>query len=354
MTVLRYRVTAFALLLLARTAAAHEGAWPQPAASACPDQRISVRLDNDLFGGQGQDQGYTGGTVVTVVSPPGEVCADRSHVPRFVQGLADRLGRFQPIGDDGAARVLFSLSHSLYTPQDHTRREIVSDDRPYAGIVLMTVGRDARQASRLVGTQLQLGVVGPLALGRQTQNLAHHVLGNRKFEGWDRQLRNEPLFNLGHGRSRRWPADARANAGRWGWDRVAYWDAAAGNRTTYLGSGLEVRFGRDLPDDFGSSPVRPAGEVTVPRMRPASTHWSGHAFATIGGRWVLRDITLDGNSFRDSHGVDKRPFVGEIGYGAVLERGNMSLVVARYHGSREFDGQRDPPVYGSVTLRYDL
>ncbi|MFT3762301.1 MAG: lipid A deacylase LpxR family protein [Pseudoxanthomonas sp.] len=351
--VLRYGLPAFILLFLAQAAIAYEGAPSRSGAFACMHQSISVRLDNDLFGGRGQDQGYTGGTVVTVVSPREEICADRGHIPRFVQSIAERLGRFHQAGN-GAASVVFSLSQSLYTPEDHVQRELVSDDRPYAGIVLMAVGRNTRDKSLLVSTRFQFGVVGPLALGRQTQNLAHHALGNQKFEGWNHQLHNEPLFNLDHGRSRRWPTDARVNSGRWGWDKVVYWDGALGNRTTHLGSGIEVRFGWDLPDDFGSSPIRLTGEEAASRASAAAPRWSGHLFVTASGRWVLHDITLDGNTFRDSHDVDKRPFVGEVGYGVALRRGKLGMTVARYHGSREFDGQRELPVYGSLTIRYDL
>jgi len=65
---------------------------------------------------------------------------------------------------------------------------------------------------------------------------------------------------------------------------------------------------------------------------------------------VLRDITLDGNTFRRSHRVDRRPLVGEIGYGIGLTRGRWKFALARYHGAREFEGQKERPVFGSFTI----
>lgn len=109
-----------------------------------------------------------------------------------------------------------------------------------------------------------------------------------------------------------------------------------------------------MPDDFGSSPLRPAGENTAPTRGGRLSGWSGHLFATADARWVLRDITLDGNTFRGSHRVDRRALVGDIGYGVALTRGKWKFALARYHRSREFEGQTQRPVFGSFTISRTL
>ncbi|MCU7370029.1 lipid A deacylase LpxR family protein [Paucibacter sp. O1-1] len=65
---------------------------------------------------------------------------------------------------------------------------------------------------------------------------------------------------------------------------------------------------------------------------------------------MLHDITLDGNTFKSSHSVEKRPTVADIGFGMAITRGPWKLAFARYHRTREFAGQRTVPVFGSVTL----
>ncbi len=215
---------------------------------------------------------------------------------------------------------------------------------------MASFGYNARNDDHLRTTQLQLGIVGPWALGKQVQNAVHEVLDDPKFQGWDNQLHNEPLIGIVHERTRRWPGDATVNAGGWGWDAITHWGGTLGNRATYANVGAEVRFGWKLPDDFGSTPIRPAGENTAPSLRGRPTGWSGHLFLTTDGRWVLRDITLDGNTFRDSHSVDKRPFVADIGYGLAIMRGRWKFALARYHRTREFDTQKETPVYGSFTI----
>ncbi|MNW20104.1 hypothetical protein D3C71_2203460 [compost metagenome] len=48
--------------------------------------------------------------------------------------------------------------------------------------------------------------------------------------------------------------------------------------------------------------------------------------------------------------MDKRHVVGQVGYGIAVMRGRWKFAVARYHSTREFDGQREAPVFGSFTI----
>lgn len=64
-----------------------------------------------------------------------------------------------------------------------------------------------------------------------------------------------------------------------GWDAIG----ALGNMATYAGNGGVARFGWKLQDDFGGSPLRPAGENTAPTQRGTAEGWSAHLFVTIDG-----------------------------------------------------------------------
>lgn len=239
----------------------------------------------------------------------------------------------------------------MFTPDDYSRSDLIEDDRPYTAALLANFGYNARHGDRLRTTQLALGLVGPWALGRQIQDGVHSLLGDKQFMGWDNQLRNEPVFRLLHERMRRWPS---VNDAGWGWDAISHWGGAIGNLDTYANVGGEVRFGWKLPDDFGSSPTRPAGENTAPTRSGRVQGWSSHLFLTLDARWVLRDITLDGNTFRHSHSVDKRPLVADIGYSVAVMRGGWKFALARYSRTREFEGQKELPMYGSFTISRTL
>jgi len=116
--------------------------------------------------------------------------------------------------------------------------------------------------------------------------------------------------------------------------------------------GVELRIGSTLPNDFGSNPAR-----SGPEARPPGNGWHGeapaftwHGFLALQGRWVLHDITLDGNSFRDGPSVERRPLVGDAAFGLALRAGRWRIAFARTHRTREFDGQRARPISGSVSL----
>ncbi|MEP6907843.1 MAG: lipid A deacylase LpxR family protein [Pseudoxanthomonas sp.] len=305
---------------------------------------VNFRIDNDLFGKQ--DQGYSNGVQLTLVSPNLVNYTDDPCLPRLARWFNRRLNALTPEGFEQQNMVV-TFGQAIFTPTDFTRSDLIVEDRPYAAALLVGLGYNARNGDHLRTTQLQLGIVGPSALGEQVQNEVHHILGDPPFEGWDNQLHDEPVFRLVHERMRRFSPDN----GTWGWDAITHYGGSLGNLTTYANAGAEVRFGRHLPDDFGSTPLRPAGENTAPtRSRPAGAPFGIHMFMTVDGRWVLHDITLDGNAFRNSHSVDKKAWVGEAGLGLALTKGRWKFALARYYRSREFEGQVEAPVFGSFTI----
>ena len=224
----------------------------------------------------------------------------------------------------------------------------MADDRPFAGALMLSFGYNARLADTLRTSQIRVGVVGPSSLARQTQNWWHGIIGVDRFNGWGHQLRDEPVLQLLHERRKRVFRQETTNG--WGWDLTRHWGGSLGNFATYANAGAELRYGIRLPDDFGTAPLRPAGENTSPVRETAGGNWNGHLFVALDARWVLHDITLDGNTFKSSHSVDKRPFVADIGYGLAFTHGNWRIAFARYHRTREFRGQQEVPVYGTITV----
>jgi hypothetical protein len=67
---------------------------------------------------------------------------------------------------------------------------------------------------------------------------------------------------------------------------------------------------------------------------------------------VAHDITLDGNMWKASHHVNRRPFVADFGRGVTVSRGRWKFALASYIRTREFDGQAEPPNFGSFTASY--
>ena len=70
------------------------------------------------------------------------------------------------------------------------------------------------------------------------------------------------------------------------------------------------------------------------------------------GRLVARDNFLDGNTFSDSHHVDKEPLVGDAGFGVSLIWRNLKVSYARVLRTREFELQANSQRFGSISLSY--
>ena len=308
---------------------------------------FNLRVDNDLFGGLNQDQGYSNGFLASWVSPNLVDYVGDPGLPRIVRFLNRRLALLQPDGFD-EQNMTIGLGQLMYTPTDSASGDLIPDDRPYAGALLFSLGYHARKGDHLRSSQLRIGMVGPSAHAHQTQDWWHRIIGAEHFNGWQHQLRDEPVLQLIHERRKRVARRVRDDG--LGWDYIRHWGASLGNFATYANVGGEWRFGLRLPDDFGTAPLRPAGENNAPVRVLADFRWNGHLFVAVDARWVLYDITLDGNTFKSSHSVDKRPFVADVGYGIAVHRGHWRFAFARYHRSREFKGQHEVPVYGTVTL----
>ena len=332
--------------------------WPALAAWAggpgCEDAaptEIALRVDNDFFAQQ--DEGYTSGLQLRVATPDLPPASDAACLGALARGLEAGLGRWLRPGGDGPANLVYGLAQTIYTPRDGDRREPDPDDRPYAGVLTVGVGFNLRDGDALRSNELLLGVVGPASGARGTQSFFHHVFDSQHFRGWSHQLENEPVFMLRHQRSQR-QGEGRVHflGAPLAWDAITSWGAALGNLRTAAEVGLELRLGRALPDDFGSNPAR-----SGPEGRPPGSAWHGeapsfawHGFLAFQGRWVLRDITLDGNSFRDGPSVDRRPWVADVALGLALRSGRWRAALARTWRSREFDGQRSPPSFGSLVI----
>lgn len=244
--------------------------------------------------------------------------------------------------------ITLGFGQMLYTPTNRERQDLIQEDRPYAGALMMSLGYSARRGAQLQSSQLRIGIVGPAARAEQTQNGTHRLMGTTRFRGWEHQLRNEPVLQFMHERRNR--LVRREDADGQSWDFIWHHGVSLGNFATYANIGAEWRIGQYLPDDFGSAPLQPAAEHVV-AMRPArSPGWNSHLFAAVDLRWVLHDITLDGNVLHSSHSVDKYSLVGDMGYGVAVQNGVWRVSYTRYHRSREFRGQSENPVYGSITV----
>ncbi len=323
------------------------------AAEACnaPDGErtrpvLNVRLDNDALGFDGQDRGYTSGFEFGWMSANLETARGADCVPRNLRAARRWLESLHP-QDFDQRNFLFTLTQALYTPNEGDSAELLVKDRPYAAVLLFGVGYNARRDEQLRTTQVRVGLVGPSARGQEVQDGLHRMIGVQQWQGWRHQLRDEPLVQIVHERLQR--HGHRPIGRNWSWDLIGHWGASVGNYLTHANAGAEWRIGWGLPDDFGSDPLRPSGENTAPVLRVPTGEWHWHLFASADVRVVAWNLSLDGNTWKESHSVDKRRLVADFGVGTSVAVRGWKLALAHYWRTREFRGQEARPMFGSVT-----
>ena len=307
-------------------------------------QVISIQFENDFFGGD-SDRHFTHGTRIEWLSNPLDWMSDK----------IDRIGwlgfQKKPLDSPDAleTRVSLSIGQNIYTPEDTTAVQWVPNDRPYAGWLYLGFGLEANQGSkRCDKLGLEIGMVGPYSFAENVQSFWHSLFGLNVPKGWNNQLHNEPGIVLSYEQIRRHGVQDLFLG--LNFDLLPNVGGSIGNVFTYAEAGLALRLGSDLTHDFGPPRIRP-GLPGSGFFRP-SEGFLWYVFAGFQGRAVLRNIFLDGNTFQDSHSVEKKPFVGDLQAGLVIQWKSFRISYTQVLRSKEFDGQEVCDVLGSLSLSY--
>ncbi len=314
---------------------------PAAQATAIPqaDKRLwalTSRWENDAFAGS--DRYYSNGVLLSLTHTGSS----------WLDSLADRL----PWGE-GRRTVGYDLAQIVITPSDTGRSVPDPLDRPYAGVFSAGVTLHVENENACQSLRVCAGLVGPGSLAERTQRDVHRLLGFGHPLGWDYQLRNEPVFDIAFeyrhrfalaGRRERWSVEGLPMAGAW-----------LGNLITQGQASGYLRVGYNMPDDFGPTLIRGLGTLPPPRLdesRPLSSAWGFSFFGGVQGSLVLRDITLDGNTFRDSRRVEKETLVPAAGVGVTVGCRHFQTSFAYVFWGKEFKGQAAYSAFGTVAMTY--
>jgi len=339
--------------LLLKTAVIICCAFPLTTHAAAPStapgtlRAFSAYFENDLFGDT--DEHYTNAVKLTWQSKDLKEYRDDVRIPKWAFPIID----LAPLVNDPDAlhNIGLSIGQNIYTPSDIEATELIEDDRPYAGFLYFSMALHSKNERILDTLETSMGIVGPSALSEFSQNTVHELRDLSTAKGWKNQLRDEPALLLTWKRSLRL---ARRDLGHgFACDVIPHLGVTLGNVATYANGGGEVRFGYRLPYDFGTALIRPGGSISAPTSRRDRQVRNGvglHLFAGTDGRAVLHNIFLDGNTWRDSHSVEKKYFVADFSVGAALTWKELSISYSHVYRTKEFEGQDGGQSFGSLNI----
>ncbi len=323
-----------------RAAACLLAALAAPPALAAEDGRrlgggfLTAVWENDIFAGE--DRKYTNGAFLRYTAPP-------NALPGWGSWLRGQLQGFTPAQDWTHA---YALGHALFTASDINDPDPPPDDRPYAAFLFGTATLFAEAPDRLDTFALDVGIVGPAALGEEIQSFIHDTITGDDPQGWDTQLGNEIAFRALYEQTRRVPLTGLLGIGL-EVDALPTASVALGTLETSAGAGVLLRLGESLRGDWGPDRVRRG--LGGPSLGAPTGGWQIYGGAQ--GLAVARNLFLDGNTFRDSRSTDKEALVAEFSLGASYAWENTVISYTHVFRSPEFEAQDDWGNFGSVNLR---
>jgi hypothetical protein len=311
-----------------------------------------LQWENDAFAAfSGSDEHYTNGLRFSWVRNP-DLKRNPEWTDRFAEWWCPRIS-CGPRDAFPAIAYGHSLVHTFYTPEDITVEPLIATDRPYAGHLyfgtqLMLRGDthpDDPDRNRPTENyfDLQVGFVGPEAGAEWLQTRVHELIDDDTPQGWDNQLDFEPTVELIY----RW----RRKLGDPTFDVVPHLGGGVGNVMVFAEAGATARLGHNI-SAFGDPTIFP----TATPVDLQVTDWEYYLFAGAAGRGVAHNVFLDGNTFSDSHSVDRENWVYDLIGGFFVRYKKYQLHYTFTRRSREYspsfddDGGRHD--YGSIAFSY--
>ena len=302
--------------------------WPSMAASGA----ATLTLDNDFL--SGFDRHYTNGIQLAIL-------AELASLPPSLRGL-------HPFGAAVDTQFTFAIGQRIYTPANTETRSPDPHDRPYAGWLYALAEFRMERDAVLDHFMVSLGVVGPASRARQSQGLVHRILGQDRPQGWHAQIHNEPALLLAYERA--WPRAAKASFDGRQFDLTPRLGVTVGNVLTYANAGAIARMGQGLPDDFPAANISLGPARDGYRANTPSRGW--YVWAGVDARVVAHNIFLDGNTFRASPGVGRKPLVWDAQVGVVATWGHQRLGFSVVRRSAEFTTQARSDKFGQLTYSF--
>ena len=279
------------------------------------------------------DEYYTAGHFVSYLSP------------EFADSWINKIAGFAHLYDKHFTRFFVSINQQIYTPENKyiyddgttpLKNDILFGAGLYANLSFVSRTRDFMEQF-----SLDIGVVGPLALGKEVQNGLHKITNKDIARGWDYfGLKNEALINLHYGLIWRWVFIEDF------FDVLPHFQISLGNAYTAANAGARFRVGYGIRNDFGFQKLKSRFAQNI-----ADDGLKIYAVFGINGSVVGRDMFIQGNSFGGAKsGVKLNHFLYEIEFGAMIGWKYLSFGYIYTAESKRFKEQKWQHEYGSIRL----
>ncbi len=302
----------------------------------------TVIFENDFIAND--DSGYSHGMGFSWGKEP-QSNINKLNLPDWLRNTAGYLPFSQ--SDSQNYTVSYLVAQAIFTPADIKTDELIEDDRPYAGLLLWQTNLQSFNETLSERWRLTLGIVGPLSGAAVVQKVIHKTISANEPQGWEHQLQNELVFTLsGEQVWRLQYGHLRRNLE---YDWLGYSGGGLGTLRSELGAGIGFRLGRSLRQSFPSASTIPGRNISLPAAGPKN-EW--HLFLNVYARYVFNDITIDGNTFKESHSVDLTHEQLFVAIGGEFNTQNWGFTASVQDSSRQFEQYDENGLFANFSLTY--
>ncbi len=304
----------------------------------------SLIFENDVF--FNEDGGYTNG--VGIAWGRGLFKNfEKENTPWPLYHLVNKL----PINTqrDRHRAISYLFGQMMSTPEDITKPAPTEGDSPYVGLLAGRVTFHSFNAVRTDRLTLTLGLVGPSSGAEETQKFVHKITGSENPEGWDTQIRDEPVFRIERSRSDRYWDHAFDNGLQV--DFIGTTSAGLGNLYSDVGYGVGFRVGQNLRDSFPTATGLPGREIN-PTAGNQNRHWE--FYLNLWASYTFNDLMIEGNTYKDSYGAQLTHEQLKLSYGTSYNVGRWAFSYTGAISSEQYEEQADLGRFGSINVTYKL
>ena len=310
----------------------------------------SFIFENDIFT-DNNDDGYTNG-LGYAWGTIGFDEFDDATTPGWIQWLSEDL-YISTLADKRRA-ITYQVFQTITTPSDTDTSKQQTDDYPYAGTLTWKATQYAIDDQVTDYMTLLMGAVGPVSLAEDTQKAVHEITDSSDPEGWDHQLNNEPLIQLGVGR--KWRLHAGNITDGTDYDVIPAMEGTVGNLSSNADVGVTFRFGNELLRTYPMASLWPAREINPLTGTAVGTYY---VYFSVMGRYQANNIIIDGNSsaFDDDNNSDLSLEHGQnfVATGFAVSFKSWSLLFSVVSASKEFEEADDDRYsFGSLNVTWNM
>lgn len=257
--------------------------------------------------------------------------------PRWARLLSEGEPRVCPPdpGPDPCFLTRVTIGQSIFTPAFLFNQAPPTGDRPYAGWLYLraTTARIAKTGSRSLG--IEIGVTGEPSLASPAHRWVHRALGKAEPTGWDHQIPFELAFSVAY--EARTTVSLLTRESGPSLQLEPHGSLALGTLRTGGVGGLSFRAGWNAPP-------------TLDWWGPGSGTYYLLLTGGLEAELVLRDLFIDGSTWKESPSTERTPVVGRASVGLELGTGPLAVSFVVTRSSIQFTHQLGSHSVGAVSI----